>query len=180
VGIDCAAAAERLRHSARRIDAAGRGTVVRRARELGGLSRAPREHLDRHRRGLHQTAREMRAATRRGIAGQVTWQERVAAVVLARKRDAAVAATAADTVRLGTRAARLERAAAALSERRKAALASHASALFARDPERTLERGYALLLGEDGEPLAGAEAVRSAGRFTARLGDGDVAAEVRE
>ena len=40
---------------------AGARRVVRRARELGGLSRAPRDHLDRHRRDLHQKAREMRA-----------------------------------------------------------------------------------------------------------------------
>jgi exodeoxyribonuclease VII large subunit len=152
--------------------------VVRRARELGSLSRAPREHLDRHRRDLHQKAREMRAATRRGVGAQVSWQERVAAVVLARKRDAAVAAAAAERSRLGVRTARLERAAEALAERRTAALAGHAAALFAHDPERALERGYALLLGEDGEPLPTAAAVREAARFTARLADGDVPAEV--
>jgi exodeoxyribonuclease VII large subunit len=178
VGIDCAAAAERLRQASRRLDACGRGTVVRRARELGSLSRAPREHLDRHRRDLHQKAREMRAATRRGVGAQVSWQERVAAVVLARKRDAAVAAAAAERARLGVRTARLERAAEALAERRTAALAGHAAALFAHDPERALERGYALLLGEDGEPLPTAAAVREAARFTARLADGDVPAEV--
>ena len=180
VGIDCAVAAERLRRAARRIDSSGRATVVRRARELGGLSRAPREHLDRHRRALHQQAREMRAAARRGVGAKVTWQGRVASVVLSRKREAAVAAVAGEGARVSVRAARLERAASALAERRAAALAKHTAALFAHDPERTLERGYALLLDEGGEPLGSAAAVREAGSFTARLSDADVRAKVDE
>jgi exodeoxyribonuclease VII large subunit len=180
VGIDCAAAANRLRQAARRLDACGRAAVVRRARELGGLSRAPRDHLDRHRRDLHQKAREMRAAGRRGIGVQVGWQERVAAVVLGRKRDATAAWAAAESARVAARAARLESAAQALSERRAAMLAKHAAALAAHDPGRTLERGYALLLDEHGEPLGSAAAVREVGRFTARMSDADVRAKVQE
>jgi exodeoxyribonuclease VII large subunit len=180
VGIDCGVAADRLRHAARRLDSCGRAAVVRRARELGSLSRAPREHLDRHRRQLHQMAREIRAAGRRGVGAQVNWHERVAAVVLRRKRDAAVAAVAGERARVAVRAARLERAAEALAERRAAALAKHTAALFAHDPERTLERGYALLLDEVGEPLGTAATVREAGAFTARMSDGDLRAKVDE
>jgi exodeoxyribonuclease VII large subunit len=180
VGIDCAVAAERLRRAARRIDSCGRAAVVRRARELGGLSRAPREHLDRNRRQLHQMAREMRASGRRSVGAQVTWQERVASVVFRRKRDAAAAAVTGEGARAAVRAARLERAATALAERRSAALAKHTAALFAHDPERTLERGYALLLDESGEPLGSADAVRGAGSFTARMSDADVRAKVDE
>ncbi len=180
VGVDCAAAADRLRHAARRLDACGRATVVRRARELGGLSRAPRDHLDRHRRDLHQKAREVRAAGRRGIGGRVDWHERIAALVFSRKRDAAVATTAGEGTRLAAQTARLDRAAAVLGERRRAALAQHTAALFAHDPDRTLERGYALLLDESGEPLGRAAAVREAGSFTARMSDADVRARVEE
>jgi exodeoxyribonuclease VII large subunit len=180
VGIDCAAAAERLRHAARRLDSCGRAAVVRRARELGTLSRAPREHLARHRRQLHQTAREIRAAGRRGVGAQTTFQQRVAAVVLGRKRDAAAAALAGEEARVAVRAARLERAAASLAERRAAALAKHTAALFAHDPDRTLDRGYALLLDDAGEPLGSAAAVREAGAFGARMSDGEVRAKVDE
>jgi exodeoxyribonuclease VII large subunit len=180
VGIDCAAAADRLRHVARRLDACGRAAVVRRAREIGGLSRAPRDHLDRHRRDLHQKAREIRAAGRRGIGAQASFQQRVAAVVLGRKRDAAAAAVAGEGARVAVRAARLERAGEALTERRAAALAKHTAALFAHDPDRTLERGYALLLDETGEPLGTAAAARDAGEFTARMSDGEVRAKVQE
>jgi exodeoxyribonuclease VII large subunit len=154
--------------------------VVRRARELGGLSRAPRDHLDRHRRDLHQKARELRATGRRGVGSQLAWQQRVAALVLGRKRDAAAAAVCAEHARAGARASRLNRAADALAERRRAVLAKHTAALFAHDPERALERGYALLLDESSEPLGSAAAVRKAGRFTARMADADVRAKVDE
>ena len=180
VGVDCAAAADRLRHAARRLDSTGRTAVLRRARELGALSRAPRDHLNRHRRDLHQKAREIRAAGRRNIGAQVDWQERVAGVVLARKRDAAAAAVSAEQARTAARATRLDHAAAAFAERRQAALAKHTAALFAHDPERTLERGYALLLDDSGEPLGSGAAVRKAGKFTARMADADVHAKVDE
>ena len=180
VRIDCAAAAARLRQAATRIDSCGRAAVVRRARELGSLSRAPREHLDRHRRQLHQKAREIRASGRRNVGAQVAWQERVAAVVLGRKREAALAAAGGEGVRLAARAAQLDRAAAALAERRAAALAKHTASLYAHDPDRTLERGYALLLDDAGEPLGTAEAVRGAGKFTARMSDADVRAKVSD
>ena len=180
VGVDCAAEHARLRRAAARVDACGRAAVVRRARDLGSLSRAPREHLDRHRRDLHQKVREIRAAGRRGIGAKVAWQERVAALVFARKRDAALASAAGEEVRLVARAAGLDRAGAVLAERRSAILAKHAAALSAHDPERTLERGYALLLDDSGEPLGSAAAVRDAGRFTARMSDADVRAKVDE
>jgi exodeoxyribonuclease VII large subunit len=180
VAVDCEAEAEGLRRAARRLDSCGRAAVVRRARELGGLSRAPREHLDRHRRDLHQKTREIRAAARRGVGAQVDWQQRVAALVLSRKRDAAAAGAAAEHARVAARAARLDRAAAALAERRQAALAKHTAALFAHDPERTLERGYALLLDESGEPLGSGAAIRKAGKFTAHMADADVRAKVDE
>jgi exodeoxyribonuclease VII large subunit len=82
------------------------------------------------------------------------------------------------SARLAATTASLERARKALEERRTEALASKAAALRALDPDRTLERGYAVLLDERGELLAGASAVRAAGRFSARLADGSVEAQV--
>src|SRR3954453_23120134 len=66
VRIDCAAARDRLVRDAVRLDTAGRAAVVTRARHLAALSRAPRDHVARHRRELHQKARELRAASSRG------------------------------------------------------------------------------------------------------------------
>jgi exodeoxyribonuclease VII large subunit len=101
-------------------------------------------------------------------------------VVLGRKRQAAIGAATSETARLAVRTASLERAAAVLAERRTASLAKHTAALFAHDPERTLERGYALLLDESGEPLGSGAAVREVGAFTARMADADVRAKVDE
>src|SRR5213078_3515870 len=67
VSVDCSAARRRLTRDAVRLDTAGRTAVVTRARQLAALSRAPRDHVARHRVQLHQKARELRAASRRGF-----------------------------------------------------------------------------------------------------------------
>jgi exodeoxyribonuclease VII large subunit len=121
---------------------------------LRGYSRAPREQLNRHRGRLHQLTRELRAATRRGVTVRAQRQHGLAKP--------------------------LDRAAATLARREREALAGRAATLRALDPERTLERGYALALGEDGEPLSSVDEVRRAGRFDLRVADGSVPAEVRD
>jgi exodeoxyribonuclease VII large subunit len=178
VGVDCAAAAAGLAAGAVRIHAAGRAAVVSRARALAGSSRAPREHLDRHRRRFHQRAREMRAATARGLGDRLEFQRRIAGAVMRRKGAAAQAATHAERRRLATRSAGLDRAAGAAAERRAQWLARAGAALRAHDPERTLERGYALALDSAGEPLAHAAALRQAQSFDLRMRGGTVPARV--
>lgn len=80
---------------------------------------------------------------------------------------------------LVTRATVLRRKAdaAALGAARSTGLERLALALAAHDPQRTLERGYALVEGPDGRPVDSAAAARSLGRMTLRLHDGSV--EVR-
>jgi exodeoxyribonuclease VII large subunit len=199
VRVDCAQANAALLRAVARIDASGRAAVLERARALAARSRAPRDHLDRHRLRLHQLAREMRAATRRGRTLRFDYQRRIAANVLGRRRDVALLAVASNRAAartrvhalaragqriderargLGVAAAGLDRAGGALAERRAEALAARTAALRVHDPERTLERGYALLLDGAGEPIAGAAALREAGRFDVRLADGTVGARV--
>jgi exodeoxyribonuclease VII large subunit len=162
-----------------RADAAGRKAVVTGARALVAYSRAPLYRLGEHRTHLHQKARELRAAARRGRDTRVDYQRRVAANVIARKRAAAVAAVgSARAVELRGAAASLERAQRALADGRRQALAARRTALSAHDPERALERGYALLVDGSGEPLVSAAAVRSAKTFDARLADGTIRARV--
>jgi exodeoxyribonuclease VII large subunit len=164
-------------------------------------SRAPRDHLDRHRVRLHQLTREMRAAAGRGRRMRIDFQRRIAVAVIGRRREAALLAVAGErgavqkrvrsvarageqvderAARLAASAGALDRARSALEQRSARALAAHAAAMRAHDPERTLERGYAVLLDERGEPLGGAAALREAGRFQARLADGTVGAQVLE
>jgi exodeoxyribonuclease VII large subunit len=167
-----------LLRDARRIDAAGRGTVLTGARRLAVLSRAPREHLDRHRVQLHQKAREIRAASGRGIVLRGDWQRRIAGAVFERKVDAATREVGRERASLPRRAAEIERAAARIAELRARALRAQRVTLDAHDPQRTLERGYALVTGRDGDPLATAGAVREAGEFDIRMADGAVGARV--
>jgi exodeoxyribonuclease VII large subunit len=179
VQVDCAEARARLCRAAARVDSAGRAAVLDRARALVAQSRAPRDHLERHRVRLHQLTREIRASANRGRLARIEFQRRIAAGVIGRRREATLAAVAgARRSGLAASAARLDRARRSLEERRSVALAGQSAALRGHDPERTLERGYALLLDDGGEPLAAVAAVRDAGRFKVRLADGSVGAQV--
>ena len=179
VRVDCSAARDRLARDATRLDAAGRGAVVTRARHLAALSRAPRDHVARHRVQLHQNAREMRAASRRGrdLRG-----DRITRFLTVLERKLGAARISAERSRLALRreADALGRANERLAERRLGTIARLTAALNAHDPQRTLERGYALALGPDGEPLANAEAVRTAGEFELRMADATLPARIRE
>ena len=176
VRVDCGAARDRLTRDAVRLDAAGRSAVVTRARHLAALSRAPRDHVARHRVQLHQKAREMRAASGRGLDLR---DDRMLRFLTVLERRLAATRVAADRSRLDLRrdAEALERSADRLGERRLETLARLTAAINAHDPQRTLERGYALALGADGEPLATAAAVREAGEFDLRMADGVVRAK---
>ena len=59
-------------------------------------------------------------------------------------------------------------------------LARLSAALAAHDPQRTLERGYALAVDADGEPLATADAIRTANDFDLRMADGTGPARIRD
>jgi exodeoxyribonuclease VII large subunit len=148
VPVHCAEARERLHALGARLEAQGRRAVLQRARHLAQLSRAPSAHVARHRLRLHQQLREMRASAERGL----DTRERdilTRATVLQRKADATQTAVA--------RGGGLERL--------RLALAAH-------DPQRTLERGYALVETEAGDPVD--SAATAPDRMTVRLHDGTI------
>jgi exodeoxyribonuclease VII large subunit len=130
--------------------------VSDRARMLARLSRAPVEHVARHRRELHQELRELRATTKRRI-------------------DAEERATTRRAQALARRAAAAAGAERTSRERR---LDGFAAALAAHDPERTLARGYALVQDAEGRPVTDTAAARAAGAVRIRLADGAVDATV--
>src|SRR3954464_9983723 len=167
VRVDCRAAREQLTRHATRLDAAGRGAVVSRARHLAALSRAPREHVARHRVQLHQKAREIRAASARGRDKR---SERTLRFLIVLERRLGATRVSARRSRLDLRrdAESLDRAGERLAERRLETLARLTAALNAHDPQRTLERGHALAIGSSSEPLADAGAVRAARTFDLR------------
>jgi exodeoxyribonuclease VII large subunit len=179
VGIDCglarvelAKAAARIRdhsrrsvlaraelpHRASRLREHGRRAVLTRARVLTSLSRAPGAHLERQRTRLHQQLREIRAGSRRRLDDERGVTER-RALVLARKAESSL---------LDCR------------RRQPRELARLALALAAHDPQRTLERGYAVVESLDGSPLGSAKQARAATDVRLRFADGAVGARVHE
>jgi exodeoxyribonuclease VII large subunit len=158
VPIDLRAAHVQLAGQASRLHGHGRRAVIERARMLAQLSRAPAEHIRRHRARLHQLLRELRASGRRAVGAG---RELAGVHLLVLSRSA-------------------ERALSADRGRRRTELERLALALGAHDPQRTLARGYALVEDRAGEPLTSAAAVRAAGRFELRLHDDSVRASVDE
>jgi exodeoxyribonuclease VII large subunit len=155
VPLDCLAAREGLERSAVALRRTGEGAIDARSRHLGALARGPQRALDRQRTALNQKIREIRAAAERGLAERATSQRRIGTVVLERAR---------------------RRAAGADMEKRRAALNRAMVTLRAHEPERTLERGYALVEGEGGEPLTSAEAAAAAEQVKLRFADGRIRA----
>jgi exodeoxyribonuclease VII large subunit len=98
--------------------------------------------------------------------------------VLDRKLSATTLNVARNARTLQRDATALERSTTRLGERRSETLGRLTAALNAHDPQRTLERGYALALGADGEPLASAGAVQEAESFELRMADGSLPAVV--
>jgi exodeoxyribonuclease VII large subunit len=157
----------------------GRRAVVDRARELAALSRAPAEHLARHRVRLHQQLREMRASGRRGVADGAELAG-VHGLVLLRGERRLSLEHARRTTALPASAAQLRRAGPGALARRRRDLERLELALAAHDPERTLARGYALVQDGDGGLVSGAAAAREAGRVNVRFQDGSVRARVED
>jgi len=152
-----------------RVERLGRRTVLERARALEQLSRAPAHHVARHRTRLHQLLRELRAVSRRAVVeGSRANASRGSA--LARK----AAAARSRVQRTAVPAPALERAADAGVERRRRELDRLLATLDAHDPQRTLERGYALIEDADGAPVTTAAAARAQPSLAIRLHDGRV------
>ncbi|HKF82614.1 MAG TPA: exodeoxyribonuclease VII large subunit, partial [Solirubrobacterales bacterium] len=155
VPLDCLAARESLERCAGALRRAGEGAIDTRSRHLSALARGPARALQRQRAELNRKIREVRAAAERGLAQRALSQRRVGTVVLERARRRAIGAD---------------------MEKRRDALHRAAVALRAHEPERTLERGYALVEGEGGEPLTSAAETGAAERISLRFSDGRVRA----
>jgi exodeoxyribonuclease VII large subunit len=157
VPLDCHTARDSLARGATALRRAGEGAVGARSRHLVALAHGPARALRRERIALNQKTREIRAASERGVAERRAFQRRLALVVLARAARRAAGAEA-DSRREGLRRAEV--------------------AFRAHEPERTLERGYALAEDPDGQPVTSAGAAIAAGRVRLRFADGGVGAQI--
>ncbi len=179
VAVDLRGARAELRGRGASTTRAATAAVARRAERLADCSRAPSRSIRDERRRLHQMLREIRAAATRGT----DERERLArrhALVLARKGDAYSAAESAVRADLLRGAARLRRRAEAILATDTGRLAANSRTLAAHDPQRTLERGYALVADREGAPVASAAAARERGRVVVRFADDAVGAEIEE
>ena len=179
VPVDVGEAHAAIGRCAGRLAHHGRRSVVERARQLARLSRAPAEHVGRHRTRLHQQTRELRAVTRRRLAEARSVTDR-RLLVISRKADVAAIGHARRAATLHGDAAGLSRAAQAAVARQGRELARVAATLAAHDPDRTLERGYALVAGDNGELVTSAAAARRAGTVSVRFADDRVRARIEE
>ena len=173
VPVDCGEARARLHAAASRLDVHGRRAVLTRARTLATLARAPAAHVDRHRARLHQQLREVRASAGRRLA-MGERQALTAGIVLSRRASATDAGLGRSARAAESSARDLQRASLAATARRLAALEAHAATLAAHDPQRTLERGYALVSGPGDEPVTSADEARTLDEMTVRFHDGTV------
>ncbi len=159
VPLDCVGARAALGAHTASLGRAAEGAVRGRIPHLVALARGPARALRRERLGLNQKTREIRAASERGVAERLGFQRRLATVVLERARN---------------------RAAGADMDRQRAALRRAEVALRAHQPERTLERGYALVEDGASEPVSDVAAARAAGHVTLRFADGRLGAQIEE
>jgi exodeoxyribonuclease VII large subunit len=180
VRVHCGEARSELAASGARLREGANRAVLGRARRLTELTRAPAEHVARERSRLHQQLRELRAAGRR----------------MAESRRAPLHQQARELRAAGTRRVGADRLASVRDvrtlERKTAAAARSTSgdrrqgldrlllALAAHDPERTLERGYALVSDDAGELVTSAEAARRAGHLSVRFRDDAVRTTVED
>jgi exodeoxyribonuclease VII large subunit len=158
VPLHCAEARAGLATAAAALSRHARRAVVTRARELAALSRAPGEHVARQRRALHQSLRELRASATRRFADEHAAGLR-RAELLQRRASAAAGPDAAG---------------------RRSTLHSLALALAAHDPERVVERGYAVVDDRAGNVITSAEAARKAGDVRLLFADAAVDATITE
>jgi exodeoxyribonuclease VII large subunit len=158
VPLHCAEARAAVRSAAERLAMHARRAVLDRARHVAHLSRAPGEHVARQRRALHQTLREIRASATRRV----------------RDERSATSARAAALTRRATAAGGPELAA------RRTALDGFTLALAAHDPERVVERGYAVVDDRAGNIVTTAAAARAARDVRLRFADAAVDATIED
>jgi exodeoxyribonuclease VII large subunit len=178
VPLDCVGARRDLERATSSLSRAGEGAIGVRARHLAALARGPARALQRERSGLNQKIREIRASSERGLAARGGFQRRIATVVLDRAQRRGIERTAAAVVEERRRGPAIERSAERALQRRREALRRVAVTLRAHDPERTLERGYALAETTAGEPVSSADAAVAAAAVRLRFADGRVNARI--
>lgn len=179
VGIDVRAAHAELRVWSSSVGRSARVAIRTRGQRLAELARGPGRAIRAERARLHQLLREVRASSARGLATRRELAARHALVVARKGRATQAALEDAD---LG-----LRRLAGAIAGRSRGAMRSEAErlegfelAVRGHDPQRTLERGYALVEDDAGEPITSARVARERRSLRVRFADDAVRARIEE
>ena len=135
---------------------AGAGAVRSRGQRLAQLAGAPERTVRDERARLHQMLREVRASATRRVGERHALTSRFA-LVASRK-----AAAGSDPAQAESK------------------LAAFDAAVRGHDPQRTLERGYALVESEAGDAVTSAEAARAEERVRVRFADDAVRARIED
>ncbi len=158
VAVDCRQARRQLAAAGARLRDHGRRSALDRAKQLLALIRAPSEQLYRQRSRLHQQLREIRASAHRRLLSE----REVSLRSVCGLNDA------------------VERRRREHQASRTTGLQRLMLALAAHEPERTLQRGYALVQDESGGLIGSAQAASKARRLSLRFFDGEVCAIVEK
>ena len=156
VRVDVAAARAEASARGARLQRASVGAVRTRGQRLAQLAAAPERTVRHERRRLHQMLREVRASATRRVGERDRLVARFG-LVASRK-----AAAASDPARAASKLSALE-----------AAVRGH-------EPQRTLERGYALVESADGDAVTTAEAARAQRDVRVRFADDAVRARIED
>jgi len=178
IGFDCNRARIDLAGLVTRLSRVPATAVSGRATALTARAAAPARAVRVQRGVLDQKAREVRASSERGLTSR---RERIGALVAMSLSPAVGRAGRQGEVALAGlsgRAGSLEAAARASVSGGRALCRASAVTLRAHDPQRTLERGFARVEDETGEPILSTAQARVAGRFGVVFADGRVDAEV--
>ncbi len=178
VGFDLGRARIDIARLATRVSLAATTAITSRAAPLTARAAAPARAVRAQRAVLDQKAREVRAASERGVAAR---RDRVS-VLLGKSLSPAVtrAVRGGQAARSGlaTRASAAGASARAGLDRGRVLNRSNSVTLRAHDPQRTLERGFARVEDGAGKPVVTTRQALLAGRLGIVFSDGRLEAEV--
>lgn len=163
---------------ATRLSVIGASAIPARTGPLTARAAAPARAVRAQRAVLDQKAREVRASSQRGVASRRERVSLLLATSVAPARARAVRSGQAAVSALAERALATATAARSPVERGRALCRASSVTLRAHDPQRTLERGFARIEDETGEPVLTTRQAREAGRFGVIFADGRVEAQV--
>ncbi|MBK5231830.1 MAG: exodeoxyribonuclease VII large subunit [Thermoleophilia bacterium] len=177
VPLDCRRARTEISATSVVLERAARAAVNDRVAPLVALAGGPGRAVKVQRATLNQKARETRASSDRSVVSRRAHLAGSTARQLTASLARAGRTVESERTRVAGLPGRLTGRIAKETERERVHLERHALALRAHDPQRTLERGYARVEDDGGEPVVSKGAARKAGDLAIHFADGMIKAQ---